>query len=162
MDSLLLCTYSIGNGAWSWFRSSASASSLSAASCSCGCSRPVSFANSIVALTAAMSGFHRSATASKEEGRPAPARTLSRYTEFNGNVGRKSLTRKTEPQVAKTRLWSTRATSTVQHVPLVGPAGTFRSKLNYQGKGHAPDAPDERIEGGVFGRKKCHPQISAF
>ncbi|PVH99616.1 hypothetical protein DM02DRAFT_429579, partial [Periconia macrospinosa] len=60
MDSLLLCTYSIGNGAWRWFRSSASASSLSAASCSCGCSRLVSFANSIVALTTAMSGFHRS------------------------------------------------------------------------------------------------------
>ena len=60
MDSLLFYDYSVGGGARSWLRSSASASSLSAACRAFGCSRPVAFANSIVALTAAMSAFHRS------------------------------------------------------------------------------------------------------
>ena len=71
------------------------------------------------------------ATTSREDGRPALARGLSRYTKFNGSVGRKSLTRKTEPQVANTRLWSTRATSTVQHVPPLEAVGIFRLKLSY-------------------------------
>jgi hypothetical protein len=72
---------------------------------------------SIVKLT------NSSYDASREDGRIAPARTLLRYTEFNGTVGRKSLTRKTEPQVAKTRPWSTRATGTTQHVPPLKAAG---------------------------------------
>ncbi|CAI6226457.1 unnamed protein product [Periconia digitata] len=49
-----------GLSAQETYISSDSASSLSAASRAFGCSRSVAFANSIVALTATMSAFHRS------------------------------------------------------------------------------------------------------
>ena len=60
VDSSPFYVHKAAEGILSCLRSSASCSSLLSSSRTFGCSRPVLLANSIVALTASMSAFHRS------------------------------------------------------------------------------------------------------